>query len=38
MFELSYDLFRGDRTCVTFRTSAKRAEIVSREPADGPAQ
>jgi GntR family transcriptional regulator len=36
-FELSYDLFRADRTCVTFRTSAKRAEIVSREPADGPA-
>jgi GntR family transcriptional regulator len=36
-FELSYDLFRGDRTCVTFRTSAQRAEIVSREPADGPA-
>ena len=33
-FELSYDLFRGDRTCVTFRTSAKRAEIVSREPAE----
>jgi GntR family transcriptional regulator len=37
-FELSYDLFRGDRTCVTFRTSAKRAEIVSREPADGAVQ
>jgi GntR family transcriptional regulator len=36
-FELSYDLFRSDRTCVTFRTSATRAEIVSREPADGPA-
>jgi GntR family transcriptional regulator len=36
LFELSYDLFRSDRTCVTFRTSAKRAEIVSREPADGP--
>jgi GntR family transcriptional regulator len=33
-FELSYDLFRGDRTCVTFRTSATRAEIISREPAD----
>jgi GntR family transcriptional regulator len=33
-FELSYDLFRGDRTCVTFRTSAKRAEIVSREPGE----
>jgi GntR family transcriptional regulator len=38
LFELSYDLFRGDRTCVTFRTSAKRAEIVSREPAEGAAQ
>jgi len=36
LFELSYDLFRSDRTCVTFRTSAKRAEIVSREPGDGP--
>jgi GntR family transcriptional regulator len=36
-FELSYDLFRSDRTCVTFRTSATRAEIVSREPPDGPA-
>jgi len=36
-FELSYDLFRSDRTCVTFRTSATRAEIISREPADGPA-
>jgi len=33
-FELSYDLFRSDRTCVTFRTSATRAEIVSREAAD----
>jgi GntR family transcriptional regulator len=37
-FELSYDLFRGDRTCVTFRTSATRAEIVSREPGEGPAE
>jgi GntR family transcriptional regulator len=36
-FELSYDLFRSDRTCVTFRTSATRAEIISREPPDGPA-
>jgi GntR family transcriptional regulator len=35
-FEFSYDLFRSDRTGVTFRTSARRAEIVSREPADGP--
>jgi GntR family transcriptional regulator len=30
-FEYSYDLFRSDRTCVTFRTKAERAEIVSRE-------
>ncbi|MGO8960891.1 MAG: GntR family transcriptional regulator [Streptosporangiaceae bacterium] len=35
-FEYSYDLFRSDRTCVTFRTRADRAEIVSRDgPADG---
>ena len=37
-FELSYDLFRGDRTCVTFRTSATRAEIASRDPGEGPAE
>jgi len=30
-FEYSYDLFRSDRTCVTFRTRAERAEIVSRD-------
>jgi GntR family transcriptional regulator len=36
-FEYSYDLFRSDRTCVTFRTKAQRAEIVSRESAtEGP--
>ena len=29
-FEFSYDLFRADRTCVTFRTRADRAEIVRR--------
>ncbi len=27
-FEFSDDLFRADRTCVTFRTKAERAEIV----------
>jgi GntR family transcriptional regulator len=32
-FEYSYDLFRSDRTCVTFRTKAQRAEIVRRESA-----
>jgi GntR family transcriptional regulator len=32
-FEYSYDLFRSDRTCVTFRTRAERAEIVSRDGA-----
>jgi GntR family transcriptional regulator len=31
-FEFSYDLFRADRTCVTFRTRADRAEIVRRGP------
>jgi GntR family transcriptional regulator len=36
-FEYSYDLFRSDRTCVTFRTKAERAEIVSRDSgSDGP--
>jgi len=30
-FEFSHDLFRADRTCVTFRTRADRAEIVRRE-------
>jgi GntR family transcriptional regulator len=34
-FEFSYDLFRADRTCVTFRTRAKRAEIVSRDSGEG---
>ena len=29
VFESSYDLFRSDRTRVTFRTRAQRAEIVS---------
>jgi hypothetical protein len=29
VFEWSYDLFRSDRTRVTFRTRAERAEIVS---------
>ena len=33
-FEFSNDLFRADRTCVTFRTKAERAEIVGREPGD----
>jgi len=32
-FEFSQDLFRSDRTCVTFRTRAQRAEIVSRDAA-----
>jgi GntR family transcriptional regulator len=36
-FEYSYDLFRSDRTCVTFRTRAERAEIVSRDTvSEGP--
>jgi GntR family transcriptional regulator len=30
MFEFSDDLFRADRTGVTFRTRAQRAEIISR--------
>jgi GntR family transcriptional regulator len=30
VFEYSYDLFRSDRTRVTFRTRAERAEIVDR--------
>jgi GntR family transcriptional regulator len=29
-FEFSHDLFRADRTCVTFRTRADRAAIVRR--------
>lgn len=29
-FEFSNDLFRADRTCVTFRTRAERAQIVGR--------
>src|SRR5215831_7180218 len=29
-FEFSNDLFRADRTCVTFRTKADRAQIVGR--------
>jgi GntR family transcriptional regulator len=29
-FEFSNDLFRADRTCVTFRTRAERAEIVGK--------
>jgi GntR family transcriptional regulator len=29
-FEFSNDLFRADRTCVTFRTKAERAEIIGR--------
>jgi GntR family transcriptional regulator len=33
-FEFSQDLFRADRTCVTFRTRAERAEIL---PRGGPA-
>ena len=34
-FEFSQDLFRADRTRVTFRTKAARAEIVRVEAADG---
>jgi len=33
-FEFSYDLFRADRTCVTFRTKAERAEIVGKAASD----
>ena len=33
VFEYSYDLFRSDRTRVTFRTRAERAEIVGRNDA-----
>ena len=33
-FEFSNDLFRADRTCVTFRTKAERAEIVGRSPGE----
>lgn len=29
-FEFSNDLFRADRTCVTFRTKAERAKIIGR--------
>jgi len=32
--EFSNDLFRADRTCVTFRTKAERAEIVRRVPSE----
>lgn len=34
-FEFSHDLFRADRTRVTFRTRADRAEIVRREASAG---
>jgi GntR family transcriptional regulator len=34
-FEFSHDLFRSDRTTVTFRTRAHRAEILSRDAAPG---
>jgi len=33
-FEFSHDLFRADRTCVTFRTRADRAAIVRRGGGD----
>jgi GntR family transcriptional regulator len=33
-FEFSHDLFRADRTCVTFRTRADRAAIVRRGVGD----
>ncbi len=33
-FEFSNDLFRADRTCVTFRTKAERAEIVGKATGD----
>jgi len=33
-FEFSHDLFRADRTCVTFRTRAERAEIGRRGTTD----
>jgi GntR family transcriptional regulator len=33
-FEFSDDLFRADRTCVTFRTKAERAEIVGRSASE----
>src|SRR5258706_13974200 len=35
-FEFSNDLFRADRTCVTFRTKAERAEIIGRAAAERP--
>jgi GntR family transcriptional regulator len=35
-FEYSNDLFRADRTCVTFRTKAERAEIVGRSRGERP--
>ena len=35
-FEFSQDLFRADRTRVTFRTKAARAEIVRREAGERP--
>ena len=34
-FEFSNDLFRADRTCVTFRTKAERAEITPAVTAEG---
>ncbi len=37
-FEFSNDLFRADRTCVTFRTKAERAEIIGRAAAERPPQ
>ncbi len=33
-FEFSNDLFRADRTCVTFRTRAERAQITGRPPGE----
>jgi GntR family transcriptional regulator len=36
-FEFSLDLFRADRTRVTFRTRAKRAEILPRGATEDPA-
>ena len=33
-FEFSHDLFRADRTCVTFRTRADRAAIIRRGAGD----
>jgi GntR family transcriptional regulator len=36
LFEYSEDLFRADRTCVTFRTRAERAEIIGRAGSEHP--